>query len=718
MKGGETAAEERLRLVIDTIPALVHTALPDGNLDFFNRPWLDYVGIPMEELHGWGWTKSIHPDDVDGLVAVWRGSIATGKPLEREARVRRADGEYRWMLHRKVPLRDASGRIVRWFGQSVDVEDLKRAEERLRASERDLRLAIDTVPAVIWTATAEGAVDFCNHRLLDYAGLSQEDSHRWTETGAVHPDDLQRTIDVWTSGLLTGTPWEIDVRLRREDGQYRWYRGGMAPLRDEGGTVVRWYGSAFDIEDRRRAEDSVREREQELRQLIDAVPAHIVVLAPDGCPHSANRAVLEYAGLTPEDLRGSLEEILGRLVHPGDIEIARSRHGEAITRGLPFEDEIRLLRRSGEPRWFQARCVPSKDEAGRLVRWYVIATDIEERKAREEKVVEENIALRQEVDTVSMFEEIVGTSPALERVLARIARVAPTDSTVLVSGETGTGKELVARAIHKRSERSSRPFIAVNCAAVPPSLIASELFGHERGAFTGALQRRLGKFELAEGGTIFLDEVGELPAETQVLLLRVLQEREFERVGGSRPIRANVRVIAATNRNLPAAAEAGTFRSDLFYRLSVFPIELPPLRDRKEDIPLLVEYFIERFGSKMARRIRSIRKETLDLFGKYAWPGNIRELQNVIERSLIVCDGDEFLVDESWLTRRAPSDGKETAPASPAAGRRAEIEAALAATAGRISGPEGAAARLGLPSSTLESRIRSLRIDKYRFKRA
>ncbi len=537
MKGGETAAEERLRLVIDTIPALVHTALPDGNLDFFNRPWLDYVGIPMEELLGWGWTKSIHPDDVDGLVAAWRGSIARGEPLEHEARVRRSDGEYRWMLHRKVPLRDAAGRVIRWFGKSVDVEDLKLAEERLRASERELRLAIDTVPAVIWTATAEGAVDFCNRRLLDYAGLSQENSHRWTETGAVHPDDLQRTIDVWTSGLVTGTPWEIDVRLRREDGQYRWYRGGMAPLRDQGGTVVRWYGSAFDIEDRKRAEDSVREREQELRQLIDAVPAHIFVLARDGGPLMVNRAVLEHAGLTAADLEGGLEEILARLLHPEDVEIGRARYREVIARGLPFEDDLRLLGKNGEARWFHARWVPSKDEDGHLLRWYVIATDIQERKAREERVVEENLALREEIDSASMFEEIVGTSAALQRVLARIARVAPTDSTVLLSGETGTGKELVARAIHKRSERSSRPFVAFNCAAVPPSLIASELFGHERGAFTGALQRRLGKFELAEGGTIFLDEVGELPAETQVLLLRVLQEREFERVGGSRPIR-------------------------------------------------------------------------------------------------------------------------------------------------------------------------------------
>src|SRR5467141_3715681 len=254
---------------------------------------------------------------------------------------------------------------------------------------------------------------------------------------------------------------------------------------------------------------------------------------------------------------------------------------------------------------------------------------------------------------MSMFEEIVGSSPALQAVLSRVARVAPTDSTVLITGETGTGKELVARAIHKRSQRSARPFVSVNCAAVPPSLISSELFGHEKGAFTGAQQRRLGRFELAEGGTIFFDEIGELSAEAQIALLRVLQEREFERVGGSRPISTDVRVIAATNRNLRAAIAAGTFRLDLFYRLNVFPIEVPPLRQRKEDIPMLLEYFVKRYASRAGKNIRAIDKKTLDLFQSYEWPGNIRELQNVVERSVIVSSGDVFSVDESWLSKES-----------------------------------------------------------------
>ncbi len=315
----------------------------------------------------------------------------------------------------------------------------------------------------------------------------------------------------------------------------------------------------------------------------------------------------------------------------------------------------------------------------------------------------------------------MGASPALRAVLSRVSKVAPTDSTVLLTGETGTGKELIARAIHKRSRRASRAFVSVNCAAIPSSLIASELFGHEKGAFTGATQRRLGRFELAEEGTLFLDEVGELPAETQITLLRVLQEHEFERVGGNQPIRTNVRVIAATNRDLETAIAGGTFRSDLFYRLNVFPIEIPPLRDRREDIPLLVEYFIAHFARKAGKSFRGINKKTLDLLLSYPWPGNIRELQNVVERSVIVCETETFAVDESWLSRQPHStEPKGTLEHSHtlAAQEREMIEAALRESGGRVSGPSGAAAKLGIHRSTLESKIASLKINKFRFRTA
>ena len=281
-----------------------------------------------------------------------------------------------------------------------------------------------------------------------------------------------------------------------------------------------------------------------------------------------------------------------------------------------------------------------------------VAVIMADPKQSEERLRHERVALREETDQASMFEEIVGTSAALQRVLSLVSKVAPTDASVLITGETGTGKELVARAIHRRSQRSSKPFVSVNCAAIPRDLIASELFGHEKGSFTGAVQRRLGRFEMADGGTIFLDEVGELPKETQIALLRVLQEREFERVGGTRSIQINVRVVAATNRDLRAAIAAGTFRSDLFYRLNVFPLEVPPLRDRREDIPELVEYFIDRCANNVGKNITGINTKSLELLRSYPWPGNIRELQNVIERSVILCETENFSVDETWIPQR------------------------------------------------------------------
>jgi formate hydrogenlyase transcriptional activator len=330
----------------------------------------------------------------------------------------------------------------------------------------------------------------------------------------------------------------------------------------------------------------------------------------------------------------------------------------------------------------------------------------------------ENLALREDIDRTSMFEEIVGSSSALQSVLAQVAKVAKTDSTVLILGETGTGKELIARAIHKRSSRSTRAFIRVNCAAIPSSLIASELFGHEKGAFTGALQRRLGRFEAADGGTIFLDEIGDLPAETQIALLRVLQEREIERVGSSHPIAVDVRVLAATNRDLEAAVESGAFRQDLYYRLNVFPIRNPALRERVDDIPVLVEYLVERYAKKAGKSIRNIKKQTLELFQAHDWPGNVRELQNVIERAVVLCEGETFAIDESWLQGKPSQTSKRMGRqvVTLAESEKELIEAALAASHGRIAGPRGAAVKLGIPRQTLEWKIKTLHIDKLSFR--
>lgn len=471
----------------------------------------------------------------------------------------------------------------------------------------------------------------------------------------------------------------------------------------------------------RNREEKLRQDERELRRITDAIPQLILVHAPDGSVLHANQLAREYWGLTPEDF--SSPDFPERLVHPDDLQRVLLEREGGFAQGGPFETEQRFRRNDGQPRWFLVRYNPLRDEQGKIIRWYATGTDIEDRKRAEVRALNENLALREEIDRSSMFEEIVGSSEALRKVLGQIARVAQTDSTVLIQGETGTGKELIARAIHRRSKRATRAFIRVNCAAIPPSLIASELFGHEKGAFTGATQRRLGRFESADGGTIFLDEIGDLPAETQITLLRVLQEREFERVGSSQPVSVNVRVLAATNRDLQAAVAVGSFREDLFYRLNVFPIIVPSLRERKGDIPLLLEYLIERYAGRAGKRITRIETKTLEQCQAYDWPGNIRELQNVVERAVILCEGDSFSVEESWLKRETPGASpqptfEERGLARLDAAREREIiEAALAASQGRVSGPSGAAVKLGIPRQTLESKILSLGINKRRFQR-
>jgi formate hydrogenlyase transcriptional activator len=704
-----------LRALIDSLPALIHTGRPDGYLDFFNQRWLQFVGLRLEELEGWKWTSAVHRDDVAALIARWRTCLASGEPLEFEARVRRADGEYRWMLHQKVAVRDESGHIVKWYGSSVEIEDRKQAAFTMIASEAKLRRTIDTIPALVSGFLPDGSNEFMNERWHDYTGLSPEESQRGEWQQAVHPDDLPRLMDRWREARVTGEPAEIETRLRRHDGVFRWFFVRAEPLRDDIGNVVKWYATSTDIEKRKQAEEKLRQDERELRRITDVIAQAIVVHDPDGAPIYANRAALDYTGLSIEDVSADSRALV---YHPDDLERLRDERMARLSRGLPFEIEQRARRKDGQYRWFLLRYNPFHDEDGRLVRWYVTGTDIEDRKRVEDRTRNENVALREEIDNASMFEEIVGSSDTIRNVLGQLAKVAPTDSTVLISGETGTGKELFARAIHKRSNRSARAFIRVNCGAIAPSLISSELFGHEKGAFTGALQRRIGHFEAADGGTIFLDEIGDLPVETQIALLRVLQEREFQRVGSSQSVSVDVRVLAATNRDLRSAVDAGKFREDLFYRLNVFPIRVPPLRERLEDISLLLDYLVTRYAQKAGKKFRDITSKTLQLFQTYRWPGNIRELQNVIERAVVLCDGDTFSVDESWLRQESsPASGPVVPLMTTLEDReRQMIEEALAQSRGRISGPTGAAAKLGIPRQTLDRKISSLGIDKNQFK--
>jgi PAS domain S-box-containing protein len=965
------------QLLVDLIPALIHTARPDGYLDYFNKPWLEYLGVTLDEVTGWNWTAFVHPEDVEGIAAKWRACLATGEIFEYETRVRRADGQYRWMLHHKLALRDEQGNIVKWYGSSIDIEERKRAEEALKRSEtylaeahrlthtgsfaynpgtrktvywseelfrifgldpqrgipafdetaglvhpddlarvsesclrgfrekaqfsQDYRLLLHdgsvkhlhaiwhpvldkagevveyvgtaadvterkraeealcrseaylteaqrlshtgsfgwrpTTGEIVWSdetyrifeygpaekptvnmvlqrthpqdralvqqliedasksgtdfelehrlVAPSGAIKYVRvraHALHDSSGniefvgavtditerktaeeslrnseaylaeaqrLSQTGSWAWSPEQdirywseecyrvlsfdprdglprfeeffqRIHPDDQPAFMELIQTAIHEKAEWEADYRIVHPDVYescaIRDIHVVGHPVLSTSGHLVEFVGTVIDVTERKRAEEERRRSEMELGQILDFSPQLISVYGPNRERLYANRVMLDYLGFSLEEWRRRSK--FGESLHPDDWERATGYFDRAVTSGAGFELESRLRKGDGSYRWFLFRCNPVCDDKGQITRWYVTGADIEDRKQAEQRLQGENVALREEIDKTSMFEEIVGTSPALRAVLARVSKVAPTDSSVLITGETGTGKELIARAIHRRSKRSSRAFVSVNCAAIPHDLIASELFGHEKGAFTGALQRRLGRFELAEGGTIFLDEVGELPPETQIALLRVLQEREFERVGGIQSIQADVRVIAATNRDLPAAITGGAFRSDLFYRLNVFPIETPSLRGRREDVPLLVEYFVARYARKAGKKIRGIDKETMELLQSYPWPGNIRELQNVVERSVILCETETFSVDPSWISAESSQHQAARPPFTkrPSAQEKERIEAVLAETGGRVSGPSGAAAMLGMSASTLESKIRALKINKFRFK--
>lgn len=582
----------------------------------------------------------------------------------------------------------------------------------LPGSEAQLRAFIDGVPAMAWCALADGSPEFLNQQCHTYTGLSLEEVQRSGWESAVYPEDFEPMWAWWRKLLERGEPGELEARFRRFDGVYRWFLIRVVPVRDEQGDIIRWYGSNTDIDDRKSTEERLRQSEEELRTITDAIPQYIVVLTPDGNVVYTNLVVFERTGLTVADV--GQEGAFWLPFHPDDVERVRAERHEGLSRDKPFEIEVRVLLTTGQYRWHLMQYNPQKDEQGRPIRWYATGTDIDSRKKAEELLRVENVALREDLDRFSMFEDIVGSCEPMRQLLKQVAKVAPSDSTVLILGETGTGKELIARALHRRSSRAARVFVSMNCAAIPQSLIASELFGHEKGAFTGALQRRLGKFEAANGGTLFLDEVGELPMETQIALLRVLQEREIERIGSNRPVAIDVRLIAATNRNLPAAVAAGTFREDLFYRLNVVPITIPPLREREEDIPALVAYFVERYGKRAGKHIEHIGKQTLAQLRAYRWPGNIRELQNVVERAIILSEGDTFTVDESWLKHNPAETATPDKGVSALAAREVEmIETALAESHGRIAGPTGAAAKLGIPRQTLESKIRRLGIDKH-----
>jgi formate hydrogenlyase transcriptional activator len=506
--------------------------------------------------------------------------------------------------------------------------------------------------------------------------------------------------------------------------------------------TVKWNSSNTDIDDSKRPEKKLWQSEEDLRTIIDTIRQVIVVCAPDGTTLYANRVALDLTGLT---LNEAIEHsTFSRAFHRDDVERVRAEREEKLLRATPFDLQMRLLLKNGQSRWQLVQYNPLKNESGQVIHWYGTLTDIDDGKETEERLRDENARLGQErvyleeqIRSEMGFEQIIGRSPALKQVLELIETVAPSDSTVLLLGETGTGKELIARAVHERSRRKAKTFVKLNCAAIPTGLLESELFGHEKGAFTGAIIQKVGRMELADQGTLFLDEVGDIPIEIQPKLLRALQEREFERLGSTHTRKVNVRLVAATNRNLEKMIADREFRRDLFYRLNVFPIRIPPLRERKEDIPLLVAYFVQKFARQMQKRIDSIPVATMKALAAWEWPGNIRELENFIERAVILTRGESLAAPLAELrkvttdepVRESAQKGeqdiarivketiallKDKSPENEHAKRQHdEIVRMMAECKGRVGGADGAAARMGLSRTTLISRMKKLGINPY-----
>lgn len=769
-------SEREFRTAIEAIPAFVVSALPDGTVDFLSQSLLDYTGVDREQWLGWGWRNIAHPEDVDRAVNKWRMALAAGEPMEVEVRYRRADGEYRWYLGRQVPLRDDKGNIVKWYGTLHDIEDRKRAEEALRKSEERWRSVYENSAVGVALTDLNGRFLAVNRAYEKMLGYTEGELRKLTFL-AITEENYRDANWKLIGELLEGKrqQFQIEKQYRHKDGTLRWVSNNVSLVPGTESVPRFIMALSEDITQRKKAEAALRKSEEKNRILLRINNAIITSLTQQVLLHSISEALrpvfpFDRCAITlyqPEKDSFRFLAVEGEL-HSHYFQTGLEFSRDETCGSWVFENLRALVRRDLEkeqeypnerrlvtegirsmcvvPLAFQGKCIGllslvsqqndrySDEDAMFLQEVASQVTlaiqnmqsyqQIESLKARLEK---ENIYLREELRTEHNFEEIVGNSPAVLRALGAVDQVASTDATVLIYGETGTGKELVARAIHHRSARNSRALVNVNCSAISAGLVESELFGHMKGAFTGALERRIGRFELAHNGTIFLDEIGELSLETQVKLLRVLQEHEFEPVGSSHPVRVDVRVIAATNRNLREAMQAGLFRSDLFYRLNVFPIELPPLRERRSDIPQLVTFYVSRFSKRFGKKIDGVSRESMEKLMNYRWPGNIRELQNVIERAVILSVDPTLRLDHDLMPVAASTKSVETpikdVSEQPLADLKSlsplptleevdrnHILTALQHAGGVVDGPKGAARILNLHPNTLRHRMSKLGI--------
>jgi formate hydrogenlyase transcriptional activator len=742
------ASEESFRLIVDRIPAFAWYASPDGKIEYLNQPILDFTGERLERLVGFGWANVLHSEDVERTKEAWLHSVETGEPCDVEQRVRRFDNIYRWFRTTAQPVRDQSGRVIRWYGVATDIEDRKRAEESLREREESFRVTIASIPGLVNTTSPSGELEFANQQWLDYHGKTLEEMKDWETSEVIHPDDLPHAATAWKRSVETGQPFEDEYRIRRADGVYRWFQGRSLPLRNSEGRIIRWYSLITDIEERKQAEDRLQllldvtnhvVSNLQLRDLLRAISASVRrvmrcdlvgVFLPDSEGNRLQTFVLDFPdskGFIREEycsMEGSLGGLVFRAGKPwtgntSDVLQLGVKDDPIIPEGLKAGCMLPLVRRnrvlgllglgSREENAFSQTDIGFLTQVASQIAIAVEnALEYGQINEARERLAEQKIYLENEIRLEHNFEEIIGNSPRLKAVLESVRMVAPVDSTVLIQGETGTGKEMIARAIHNLSSRKGQAFVKVNCAAIPLGLLESELFGHEKGSFTGAIAQRIGRFELAHKGTLFLDEISDIPPELQPKLLRVLQEQEFERLGSSRTLRVDVRLLAATNASLAQMVADKKFRSDLYYRLNVFPIDVPPLRDRHDDIPLLVRYFANKYARRMGKQIESIPNETMDALSGYSWPGNIRELQNLMERAALLSTGPSLRVPLAEILNDPGVSGGNALEQA----EREQIVRALRESNWVVGGARGAAARLGLKRTSLAYKIQKFGIAR------
>ena len=728
-------SEARFRNMADHAPVMIWISNPRGSRTYVNQRWTDFTGTRLEQALGFRWLDSVHAADRKRVREVFVWMQRRKQEFRVEYHMRRNDGEYRWVINSASPRFNESGELLGYIGSIIDITERKQIEEALRESEERLARTEKFSLVMVTHTDLEGRWLKVPPTLCELLGYAEEEllGRRFQEV--THPDDIDLNLRERLR-LFKGEIKSFDMEKRyvRKDGGIVWVYINVSVVTDEIGTPIHCRSYIRDITRRKQAQDALRESEERLQLALEAGGMGIWDWDKRHDTLQWSADYFTIMGLAPFSVTPTYETWTKR-VHRDDLPGVLAEMKRAIEGRGYYRNEYRVVLADGNTRWVMSHGKAAYDHNGKCVRMLGVTSVITERKRTEEalrnalaevqrlkeRVEADNVYLREELSETHRDGEIVGKSEAIRKVLKQVRQVAVTDMAVLILGETGTGKELVARAIHGSSARKERPLVKVNCSALPAELMESELFGHEKGAFTGAVGKRIGRFELADGGTIFLDEIGDLPLSLQAKLLRVLQEGEFERVGSSKTMHVNVRVIAATNRDLSEALRQETFRSDLYYRLAVYPIQMPPLRERKEDIKSMAEEFLKETNRRLGKSFEAIPRRVLEALERYDWPGNVRELQNVIERAAVTSTGRSLELPEPWhpdapikgFAQNGAGGSAASTPGNTLENReRAHIVQILNETHWRIDGPKGAAVVLGVRPSTLRSRMQKLGIKR------